>query len=236
MSGFIIVPRRIARKQSRPAPIRDSRHFDAWIQLVSEAEWEPGGRPDRGQVLATQRDLAKLLGMPLSGLQRWLDAGSKSGLIQVKSGSDGTLITICNYEDYQGELKESGSRSGQDRVKSEVHTLYNKKTNKVFGTETKNQKRSKPAPLGGLASNSHQEIFDHTLEQLTRATANLDIATDDLRGWLTSAFDVASPEDVVSGLQSAYNARGEKLIPLANETIGVRPNGNPLTTWRDQPS
>ena len=87
----------------------------AWIWLIEHAAWKPqnfrfGGAEielQRGQLIASFRYLATAWGWDKERVRRFLKVRQQRDSIDRKSTTPGetagSLITICNYERYQGE-------------------------------------------------------------------------------------------------------------------------------------
>ena len=137
MSGYVKIYR----------SVWDSVEFDgdefsrreAWIWLVSNAAWKPTTQRDgsrvitveRGQYLASVRQLCDVWGWSKSRVHRFLGALKNRDMIGTVSGTGRTLITICNYDDYQDVAEDSGTprerKAGQQRDTKEEGIVTGKR-------------------------------------------------------------------------------------------------------------
>ena len=102
-------------QQKRPAT-----PFEAFIDLMLEAKYKREAVPrdgqvihvNRGQVLTTEDNLAKRFGWSRGKVRRWLGANTLSGEMQRETVQGLTLITICNYDKWQGDGTSLGTNLG----------------------------------------------------------------------------------------------------------------------------
>lgn len=121
--------------------IRDWPHWNrkpfspgqAWIDLLLCAAYRPhkvefGGRVlhlERGQLVTSQRILAAAWGWSTKRVRRVVHAWSETDAIRVVKGNrSGTVITICNYADYQRFPNREGTGDGtsQEPVRNQSGT------------------------------------------------------------------------------------------------------------------
>ena len=97
----------------------------------------------RGQFVTSREELARELNIPPSTVRNKLRALKKLNELDYKATKQGTIITICNYDNYQGRSDVSGQPSGQqkDDEKTTIGpALYKKEKNyeeNEIATETK---------------------------------------------------------------------------------------------------
>lgn len=118
-AGTFAVSRRI---WSHPefAPCEFSER-EAFLWLVSEASWKSrtvrAGRVvvdlDRGQLCASIRFMADAWQWSKSRVDRFLKRLEKRDMLVSECGTGQLIITICNYDEYQGERDTSGTVAGQ---------------------------------------------------------------------------------------------------------------------------
>ena len=94
----------------RSSPIKEKRpftKFEAWSWLIQAASYQDhicGSIPvKRGQVLTSQVKLAKLWKRDRKTVRAWQRDFQKHGEIWSARGQSWSLITICEYEEYQGD-------------------------------------------------------------------------------------------------------------------------------------
>lgn len=115
MSGFIRIPREYFEH-----PSLSGDRFRAFFWLVQKACWKPktfnvfGKKIElqKGQLCMSVRQIAEALEWSKSATDRFL-ANMKSGtLIETDSGTGKLVITICNYDLFQGNMEDGGTLSG----------------------------------------------------------------------------------------------------------------------------
>lgn len=82
---------------------------EAWLWLLSEAEWKPvsrnvGGKIiplKRGQLAHSVRFMAEAWGWPKSNVARFLDRLKTETMIGTDTGTGVLIVTLCKYDEYQ---------------------------------------------------------------------------------------------------------------------------------------
>lgn len=91
---------------------------EAWLWLLENAAWKDGQRRTgkgnivdvkRGQLHTAERTLATIWKWDRKRVGRFLKKLEKCAMIGPTMGPTGTLITICNYEKYQGDGANHGA-------------------------------------------------------------------------------------------------------------------------------
>lgn len=102
----------------------------AWLDLVGRASYEDGELTKRGELLVSERNLAKRWKWTTSKVRRFLQFLEAEGMITRSSNRSGnrstwgSVVTIEKYEDYQNPRSSKRSNNRSD----ERH-LYNNKDN-----------------------------------------------------------------------------------------------------------
>lgn len=86
----------------------------------------------RGQLVTTIKELAEALGASETSTRRRMKRLKSGGFLTIKVAHNITTITICNYDSYQMNKKESGGRMAEERRKSGGRTTeaHNNRNNK----------------------------------------------------------------------------------------------------------
>lgn len=86
----------------------------------------------RGQLVTTIKELADALGASETSTRRRIKRLKSGGFLTIKVAHNKTTITICNYDSYQIDKKESGGRMAEERRKSGGRTAeaHNNRNNK----------------------------------------------------------------------------------------------------------
>ena len=162
--------------------IEDSRVFQnaellkVWVWCLIKANhrdmWVPfragGGTTEilvkSGQFIFGRKTAAKKLKMKPSSVRNRIKKLENMRNVDIQTDTHPTIVTICNWEKYQGRADEGGQASGQskDRRRTGVGQVKdtNKKVKKVKN-EKKNDENLPPPSAAGL----HQACVDWFCEE-----------------------------------------------------------------------
>ena len=100
--GYIKLHRGIRDWRFRKNPII----FSVWVELLTLANYEPkkwnGIIIERGQCVISVKSLAESCGLSVQNVRTALANLQTNGCLAVKSTNKFSIVTICNYEIYQG--------------------------------------------------------------------------------------------------------------------------------------
>ncbi|HBC4062415.1 TPA: DnaD domain-containing protein [Staphylococcus aureus] len=144
MTGWISIDRSIQNHWLFKEK-RTFSKFEAWIYLLMEANHSKAKVPIGNQIVTVERGQRLTSILTLSDLFNWsrfkvktfLDLLESDGMLEVKTTSKYTLITIVNYDFYQSE---QGRNQHQNDIKptSKQHQNDIKPTSKQHQTNTNN--------------------------------------------------------------------------------------------------
>ena len=88
---------------------------DAWLWIISQAAWKPHRFRHkkkmidiaRGQLPGARRHLAEAWGWGEQRVRTFLDELATEGMIELSYNQQLTIINVCNYDEFQDELKAS---------------------------------------------------------------------------------------------------------------------------------
>ncbi len=149
---------------------------DAWCYLIEQASFIPhktrwGNKiisVDRGVVPTSYRNLSDAWKWSVNRVRRFLNILQDDGMIFVKSDTGLTLISICNYNQYQGTLRNSDTQA--DTV-TNTPADTQADTNRIKG-KIKEKKEEENAGARECADGEEQgaikfiEAFDHVGENV----------------------------------------------------------------------
>lgn len=141
----------------------------AWAWLIEEAVWtetriDVHGKTlvlRRGQLCRAQRDLAAAWKWSLGAVQRFLDRLETESMIETRTESGRSVITLCNYDKFQAAPRSTESPSdtaseselSQERVRSESQKKEDNKGNEDKGGDgTRAHAHEAPAPVPASTS------------------------------------------------------------------------------------
>jgi hypothetical protein len=119
-SSFIMVPRDLFKDPL----LQDCAYFHAWLWLVSQAAWKStrvtvsNGRTseivelERGQLSHSRRFMATSWGWSEKRVRTFLNRLQKGGMIDLQADRLQTVITVCEYDIYQGACEDEGRQTG----------------------------------------------------------------------------------------------------------------------------
>lgn len=101
---------------------------EAWVWLIMEAAWKPHTRRvgdyivdvDRGQVAASVRFMASAWKWTPAKVQRFTKRLIRLGMISAKTDTGVSVITICNYDEYQAPADAADTGAIQVRYRSDT--------------------------------------------------------------------------------------------------------------------
>lgn len=131
---------------------------EAWIWLIGEAAWKPrtrniGGKVvslERGQLAASLRFMAERWGWEKDAVARFLVRLKKHDMIATDSATGLSVITICNYGEYQrvslpdATYSETGTATGTRQERDKREDIKNNKIDLGASAPTP-MKRGKPS-------------------------------------------------------------------------------------------
>ncbi len=108
--GYVMLPRSVLEDSLIGLSKPYSRN-DAWLWLVCNAAWQPHTRKirgrevniERGELACSLRHLATIWGWSTSATRHYLELLKKAHSLRTVYDTVCTRITVCNYEDYQGQ-------------------------------------------------------------------------------------------------------------------------------------
>ena len=129
----------------------------AWVDLIMLANYKPGFfmvrgnvvNVDRGQVGWSQRNLSKRWQWHRKTTKSFISSLSKHGMVTLQATPLTSIITICNYDEFQSGEQNSASQNvsqsvTQSRTQSVTQTTYkqevkNKRKKELFTQPTAKQ-------------------------------------------------------------------------------------------------
>ncbi|HHE6883540.1 TPA: DnaD domain protein [Staphylococcus aureus] len=178
MTGWISIDRSIQNHWLFKEK-RTFSKFEAWIYLLMEANHSKAKVPIGNQVVTVERGQRLTSILTLSDLFNWsrfkvktfLDLLESDGMLEVKTTSKYTLITIVNYDFYQSE---QGRNQHQNDIKptSKQHQSNINPTSKQHQTNTNN--------------NDNKDNNEKNVNNEKKKTTAFDFFQDNGFGFITS--------------------------------------------------
>ncbi|EUR30665.1 primosome subunit DnaD [Staphylococcus aureus SJOS6061] len=178
MTGWISIDRSIQNHWLFKEK-RTFSKFEAWIYLLMEANHSKAKMPIGNQIVTVERGQRLTSILTLSDLFNWsrfkvktfLDLLESDGMLEVKTTSKYTLITIVNYDFYQSE---QGRNQHQNDIKptSKQHQSNINPTSKQHQTNTNN--------------NDNKDNNEKNVNNEKKKTTAFDFFQDNGFGFITS--------------------------------------------------
>lgn len=178
MTGWISIDRSIQNHWLFKEK-RTFSKFEAWIYLLMEANHSKAKVPIGNQIVTVERGQRLTSILTLSDLFNWsrfkvktfLDLFESDGMLEVKTTSKYTLITIVNYDFYQSE---QGRNQHQNDIKptSKQHQSNINPTSKQHQTNTNN--------------NDNKDNNEKNVNNEKKKTTAFDFFQDNGFGFITS--------------------------------------------------
>ncbi|EOD4491798.1 TPA: DnaD domain-containing protein [Staphylococcus aureus] len=178
MTGWISIDRSIQNHWLFKEK-RTFSKFEAWIYLLMEANHSKAKVPIGNQIVTVERGQRLTSILTLSDLFNWsrfkvktfLDLLESDGMLEVKTTSKYTLITIVNYDFYQSE---QGRNQHQNDIKptSKQHQSNINPTSKQHQTNTNN--------------NDNKDNNEKNVNNKKKKTTAFDFFQDNGFGFITS--------------------------------------------------
>lgn len=143
---------------------------DAWVWLIETANyadgrWSAGGKTivlKRGQLCRPLRKIAEAWQWPEAKVRRYLTRLQSDAMIRIETDAKSTLITICNYDEYQlqaaDDRRESDATPTQHRRVTDAHKKEGNENNKGDGRDLTVDPTDQPSESGlavGLPANDN---------------------------------------------------------------------------------
>ena len=127
MSGTVNIARSIFDHEVfRDEPMTER---EAWIWLIMEASWKPRKKRagdkvvdlERGQLAASVRFMAAAWKWTPAKVQRFIKRLHDLKMICAKTDTGVTVVSICNYDEYQSKAQASDTGAIQQRYSSDTN-------------------------------------------------------------------------------------------------------------------
>jgi hypothetical protein len=147
---------------------KDFREAAIWNYLYQNAHWQDSDiqfngqlfQLKRGQIVVSISYLAKGFCMTDKGVRVVIQKLQKHGMLGKQGTSKGTILTICNYDDFQELKKTEGEQEGKRRANGGQTEGNVINRSKLSNKGKKEKKTSKKKPAVSLDELSVNHIMD----------------------------------------------------------------------------
>lgn len=215
-----------------------------FVHLLLRANYRPVRRKgqilERGTLLTSREELARETGISERTIRTCLNRLKSTNEVTGKTTSHGTLLTICNYDKYQGESDATDQRSDQQtdrQVTSDRPTSDQQVTSAIYNKNIKNIRNKDYVVVFDITcARFYKDFFAPerraVLEQLCMARGygtieNLQrLASAVLAEW--EALELPAHRDISDARQHLINSCSLKLASEQRQQQSQQPdNTNP---------
>jgi hypothetical protein len=138
MAGWISLHRKILENPVLNRS-RTYSNFEAWIWLLLKANHKDNKfmlgadlvKVKKGSLITSQKKLCRQFRWGNSKLRSFLKVLQKDKMIELKTNTQSTWITICNYDTYQDIQTANKSKTNRKQTANKLRTNTNNNVNKV---------------------------------------------------------------------------------------------------------
>ncbi|WKD08094.1 DnaD domain-containing protein [Staphylococcus aureus] len=195
MTGWISIDRSIQNHWLFKEK-RTFSKFEAWIYLLMEANHSKAKVPIGNQIVTVERGQRLTSILTLSDLFNWsrfkvktfLDLLESDGMLEVKTTSKYTLITIVNYDFYQSE-------QGRNQHQNDIKPTSNNNDNKDNNEKNVNNEKKKAAAFDFFQDNGFGFITPYNLDDLNYYLDSFENDSDEI---VTASLKIAKDRNKVT--------------------------------------
>ena len=161
MGSFIKLDRKMLENKYFKYPYK-AQQLRVWLYLLMNAAYETKENDEikryghshlkPGQLIRSRDTIARDLRLQSNQVKVALNSLRRDNMITTKGSNKNTLITIVNWEIYQGGKKQSDQQNNQQSDQQKDNKVTNKKTTKspqtknIYPTDIKEEKKEKNIP------------------------------------------------------------------------------------------
>ncbi|HCU7903702.1 DNA replication protein DnaD [Staphylococcus aureus] len=202
MTGWISIDRSIQNHWLFKEK-RTFSKFEAWIYLLMEANHSKAKVPIGNQIVTVERGQRLTSILTLSDLFNWsrfkvktfLDLLESDGMLEVKTTSKYTLITIVNYDFYQSEQGRNQHQNDIKPTSKQHQTNTNNNDNKDNNEKNMNNEKKKVTAFDFFQDNGFGFITPYNLDDLNYYLDSFENDSDQI---VTASLKIAKDRNKVT--------------------------------------
>ncbi|WP_248315237.1 DnaD domain protein, partial [Staphylococcus aureus] len=202
MTGWISIDRSIQNHWLFKEK-RTFSKFEAWIYLLMEANHSKAKVPIGNQIVTVERGQRLTSILTLSDLFNWsrfkvktfLDLLESDGMLEVKTTSKYTLITIVNYDFYQSEQGRNQHQNDINPTSKQHQTNTNNNDNKDNNEKNVNNEKKKITAFDFFQDNGFGFITPYNLDDLNYYLDSFENDSDEI---VTASLKIAKDRNKVT--------------------------------------
>ncbi|HDP2551806.1 TPA: DnaD domain-containing protein [Staphylococcus aureus] len=202
MTGWISIDRSIQNHWLFKEK-RTFSKFEAWIYLLMEANHSKAKVPIGNQIVTVERGQRLTSILTLSDLFNWsrfkvktfLDLLESDGMLEVKTTSKYTLITIVNYDFYQSEQGRNQHQNDIKPTSKQHQTNTNNNDNKDNNEKNVNNEKKKTTAFDFFQDNGFGFITSYNLDDLNYYLDSFENDSDEI---VTASLKIAKDRNKVT--------------------------------------
>lgn len=182
MSGWVKLHRSLAEWEW----YADSKSVHLFLHLLIKANHKPskyrGQYIERGQVLTGRKQLSAETGLSEQSVRTVLTRLKSTSEITIKSTSKFSIITVCNYDKYQGE-ENDGNQQDNQQANQQV-TNGQPATNHIQECKKNKEEKETKKKKVAFAPPSVSEVDDYCAERKNNISAQVFVDFYESKGWM----------------------------------------------------
>ncbi len=202
MTGWISIDRSIQNHWLFKEK-RTFSKFEAWIYLLMEANHSKAKVPIGNQIVTVERGQRLTSILTLSDLFNWsrfkvktfLDLLESDGMLEVKTTSKYTLITIVNYDFYQSEQGRNQHQNDIKPTSKQHQSNINPNDNKDNNEKNVNNEKKKTTAFDFFQDNGFGFITSYNLDDLNYYLDSFENDSDEI---VTASLKIAKDRNKVT--------------------------------------
>ncbi|MCR0933718.1 DnaD domain-containing protein [Staphylococcus aureus] len=202
MTGWISIDRSIQNHWLFKEK-RTFSKFEAWIYLLMEANHSKAKVPIGNQIVTVERGQRLTSILTLSDLFNWsrfkvktfLDLLESDGMLEVKTTSKYTLITIVNYDFYQSEQGRNQHQNNISQTSTQHQNNTNNNDNKDNNEKNVNNEKKKATAFDFFQDNGFGFITPYNLDDLNYYLDSFENDSDEI---VTASLKIAKDRNKVT--------------------------------------
>jgi hypothetical protein len=238
MDGWIKLHKRFDDWEWRKKP----EFVSVFVFLLIKANYDEGKFEgftiNRGQLVTSIENIAKATGVSIQTVRTILGKFQKSGEILLKSTNKFSIITLCNYETYQGEnLQTNKQLTNNQQTTNNNKEIKNIRTNNIlYGNETEkstinnlqlyNQKLETLKNLCGAKYETLEAAFAKWAQYLSQQHSchlrenefTLEVFIDAVKRVGVERFVFSVDYSIISNYRKIYDQETRKPAPAKTKT------------------
>lgn len=189
-------------------PQRKRTKLEAWIDLLLRAKYTSNKEAvgydliviERGQILTSQEELSRAWRWDRTTVRRFLTSLHTDQILTIKTTSKYTILTICNYELYNGERPTKPQEHRHQVNTTSTHSIIDKKESNIILSKDSIVGLDEPTPTKVPTFEDKCKMFIEKFNEIKNSKYQV---TDIVRTKLKARLKNYKASDIIKVLRSA---------------------------------